>query len=490
MAATPTYEELAQQLKACSAALEKAKQNIAVEARKRRKLERSLDTFRHAFEDKVEQKVRNLKEEKEKIEAQLEERIMMTDALYENEQQFRTLVANMPGAVYRFNIDAEWNIGYISDKIEEITKYPVSHFKLSPVRKYRDIIHKDDQSKVEAAIHGGMDPMDSFSVEYRIIDKYGKIHWLVETGQAVYSPDGKPLWLDGTIFDITDRKDAEAELAATQKKLIEKAHQAGMADIAADTLHNVGNILNSIKTSSQILSDICVASVFTDFKKANQILRENIEHIDEFISSDPKGRKLMQYYLELEDAFKKEYDFMNTHYKRLAEKVYDIEAVIKAQQSYTVTRPLNESLDLIPIVEDALVIQSEDIACHQISVIKNFQPVPKVNVQKNKLLYILVNLIQNAENAMLEIPAAKRSLLISIAHNDASVFIRMQDTGPGIPEENIKKIFFHGFSTKNEHKGFGLHSSANYMIEMNGKIWAESDGNGATFVLQFPLSDA
>ena len=68
-----------------------------------------------------------------------------------------------------------------------------------------------------------------------------------------------------------------------------------------------------------------------------------------------------------------------------------------------------------------------------------------------------------------------------------SIVIRVKDAGCGIRQENIKKIFSYGFSTKKDGHGFGLHSSVNYMKEMGGEMWAESEGEGkgAQFVLKF-----
>ncbi len=157
----------------------------------------------------------DLEKEKELLKNEIKERVMITEALYENENQFRALVASIPGAVYRFRIDAHWTIEYLSEKIEEITLYSPSHFFLKNVETYRDIIHPEDRAGVEKAVRSEIEstqPFSFFSVEYRIIDAKGDERWLKETGQAVYDSDGMPLWLDGTIFDESKRKFAEEEL--------------------------------------------------------------------------------------------------------------------------------------------------------------------------------------------------------------------------------------------------------------------------------------
>ncbi len=158
---------------------------------------------------------KELEKEKGHLNNEIKERVMITEILYENEKQFRALVASIPGAVYRFRIDSDWTIEYISEKIEEVTSYPPSHFFLKNVAAYRDIIHLEDRPGVEKAVCSEIkstQPFSFFSAEYRIIDAKGDERWLKETGQAVYDSDGMPLWFDGTIFDESKRKFAEEEL--------------------------------------------------------------------------------------------------------------------------------------------------------------------------------------------------------------------------------------------------------------------------------------
>ncbi len=89
---------------------------------------------------------------------------------------------------------------------------------------------------------------------------------------------------------------------------------------------------------------------------------------------------------------------------------------------------------------------------------------------------------------MLETPEDERHLDVDVYRDPEAAYVKVSDSGHGISEEETKKIFSHGYTTKEEGKGFGLHSCANYMTEMGGTMWVESTGkgNGATFVLKFP----
>jgi len=110
-----------------------------------------------------------------------------------------------------------------------------------------------------------------------------------------------------------------------------------------------------------------------------------------------------------------------------------------------------------------------------------------VQVQKSKIIQVIVNLVKNGIEAMNSTDNTKK-LTIVTEQDKKNVWLKVSDTGCGISKESLSKIFTHGYTTKKHGHGFGLHTSANYMTEMYGKMWAESDGvgKGATFVLQFP----
>ena len=321
------------------------------------------------------------------------------------------------------------------------------------------------------------------------VRKNGETFPAMMTMSLLKDSNGKPINYVYIARDITIQKKNEAELKTARKELIEKAHKAGMADIATGTLHNVGNILNSVKTSTQAIADTMEKSPLNGLNKANKMLRDNIDYLEEFFTNNPKSKKLMQYYLKLEDGFNKEKDSMKQHLERLFDKVDIIDSVVSAQQSYAGSTGFEEETAFSEIIEDAITMQSGSVKQYNIAITKDLKDIPIVPVQKTKLVHILINLIQNAKDAMLSIPPEDRKLKIKTESNNEAVFIKVIDSGSGIDKEHIEKIFSHGFTTKKTGHGFGLHSSANYMTEMGGKMWVESEGKGkgSTFVLRFSL---
>ncbi len=134
-------------------------------------------------------------------------------ALRESEEKFRTLTSNIPGAVYRCANDPNWTMDFISDVAEEISGYKASDFIQNKVRSYASIILPDDTKMVEETVRRAISNREPYLIEYRIMRSDRHIRWVYEKGQGVFSNEGNLLWLDGAIFDITERKLAEAELA-------------------------------------------------------------------------------------------------------------------------------------------------------------------------------------------------------------------------------------------------------------------------------------
>jgi PAS domain S-box-containing protein len=131
-------------------------------------------------------------------------------ALADSEERFRTLVANVPGLIFRCAIDADWTMEYLSGEVERIVGYPASDFVRSKVRTFVSVIHPDDAPRVASEVESAVTDDRPYTVEYRMVDRDGGIHNVVERGQAILGRDGERK-LDGAIFDITDRRRAEAE---------------------------------------------------------------------------------------------------------------------------------------------------------------------------------------------------------------------------------------------------------------------------------------
>jgi len=134
------------------------------------------------------------------------------DSLRKSEEQQRTLISNIPGAVYRCAYDNDWTMQHVSDFIEEISGYPFSDFIDNRVRTYASIIHPDDSQMIRKIILNAIKRKEPYEIVYRILHPDGTIRWVYEKGQGEFGINDELLWLDGAIFDVSDRKKMEEEL--------------------------------------------------------------------------------------------------------------------------------------------------------------------------------------------------------------------------------------------------------------------------------------
>jgi two-component system NtrC family sensor kinase len=150
-----------------------------------------------------------------------------------------------------------------------------------------------------------------------------------------------------------------------------------------------------------------------------------------------------------------------------------------------------EPLDAAKLMEDAVRMNSGALARHVVTCRREFTPVPRVLGEKAKVLQILVNLIRNAKYATDDAGVPEKIITLKVQPGEGGmVRLIVQDNGIGIPPQNLAKIFTHGFTTRSDGHGFGLHSSITVAKEMKGSLTAASDGvgRGATFTLELPAA--
>lgn len=279
------------------------------------------------------------------------------------------------------------------------------------------------------------------------------------------------------------------QLREAQSELLATARQAGMAEIATNVLHNVGNVLNSVNISADLLSRKLRASKTLGLAKVVQMMNEHKDDLGYFIEHDDKGKLLPAYLGQLSDAVANEQQSMRDELAQLSASVDHVKEIVATQQSYAGAARLEEPLYINVLLEDALRMNAGALTRHQVAVVREFAPVPQIMGDKHRLLLILINLISNAKQAMSDLPGCSRQMTLSMKVVDATLQISVKDDGEGIAPENMNRLFTHGFTTRKDGHGFGLHSCAVAAVEMKGRLTAHSDGpgTGAIFTLELPL---
>ena len=283
------------------------------------------------------------------------------------------------------------------------------------------------------------------------------------------------------------------QLRDAQSELLDSARQAGMAEIATNVLHNVGNVLNSVNISADLVARKLRTSKALGLGKAMQLINEHPDDLGTYLREDEKGKLLPGYLNQLVEAIAVEQQGLTDELAQLSKSVDHIKDIVSTQQSYAGVSSVLEPLQVSALMDDALRMNSGALNRHHVTVVKEYADVPQIMADKHRLLLIMVNLISNAKYAMSNLTDRPRQITLSIQTVEDNILqISVKDEGEGIPAENMTRIFTHGFTTRKEGHGFGLHSCALAAIEMNGRLTAYSDGpgKGALFTLQIPLNDA
>ena len=284
-------------------------------------------------------------------------------------------------------------------------------------------------------------------------------------------------------------KERTRELEKAQGRLVELSRRAGMAEVASGVLHNVGNVMNSVNVGASVARESVGALPVEGLTRAVALLDENMGRLAEYLTADPVGRKLPDYLRKLGAALAEEKRGILSNIDQLAEHLEHMKKIIAAQQSYAKRGGVTEVCTLEEIAETALSISEAALRNSNIEIVRSYETLPPVLVDRHQIMQIVVNLVSNAKHALEEVTRPDRRLNVSIAKVDGGVRIEVRDNGVGIAPENLPKIFTHGFTTKKTGHGFGLHNCANAAQQMDGSLTAYSDGlgKGASFVLRLPV---
>jgi PAS domain S-box-containing protein len=355
---------------------------------------------------------------------------------------------------------------------------------------FKRITHPDDQARqheLNTRLEAG--DISEFSMEKRYLRPDGQVAWVIFTRLRLQQPDGNVEYLS-TVVDITASKQAERELAEKNRHLVELSRTAGMAEVATGVLHNVGNVLNSLNVSATLIATGLRASKADSLARLSELLQAHSADLAAFLTQDPKGRRLPELIASLAAHSLAERERLLAETASLQQNVDHIRDIVTMQQSYATAASMAEPLDATRLMEDALRMNQGTLQNQAVRVQRAYRDSIPVFAEKSKVLQILINLISNAKQACVEGGSGDKVITLGVEPAGDYVRFTVTDTGVGISPENLTRIFAHGFTTKVNGHGFGLHSSANAAKEMRGSLTAASDGPGlgAAFILELPLA--
>lgn len=296
----------------------------------------------------------------------------------------------------------------------------------------------------------------------------------------------------GMFADITQRKRAERERDQLQQQLVATSRQAGKAEVATGVLHNVGNALNSVNVGVNLIQENLNQSPVEMLSRLAEALPPQTDELARFVADDPRGGKLPALLAELSQALTADHERIRAEVERLCEQVQHIKEIVSAQQAFSRSGACVEPVAPAQIVADALGIATAGKTLVGIDVRADTPDgLPAIAADKHTVIQILVNLVNNACQAM---PGGKGDGVVegSVSQDadDAWMIFAVTDNGVGMEPQTLAKVFDHGFTTRTAGHGFGLHTARLAAETHHGSLEARSDGlgQGSRFELLLPLT--
>jgi len=377
------------------------------------------------------------------------DRRKMEQALRASEQQFRSLIGNIPGISYRSSlIEGEAPMLFISDAVERITGYPGRDFLgAAPRRTFAPLIHAADRVRVSETIATALREDRPYLVEYRLLHADGSTRWMWENGTGVRNEAGELCWLDGVILDITERREMEDALRVAKENAEQAA--AARASFVANMSHEIRTPMNAILGFTDVLLD---GELNTDQRR----------HLDTIRSS---GRALLRLLNEILDTAKLEKGAVE-----LEHNDYNLLSLIDELSSTLAANARAKGLHVDIHYDPALptCLRGDELRVRQ----------------------VLTNLLDNAIKF-----TEQGSVTLRADLKDEHLHFTVSDTGIGIAPERLAAIFEPftqaDASMTRRFGGTGLGTTiCKQLVElMGGRIWAESEpGRGTTFHVVLPLA--
>ena len=410
-------------------------------------------------EQEVNERTAELRHTQGLLEADIGKRQSAEGELRESRRQLDSLLGKMPGMAYRYIHGEPCNPTFISRGSIEIIGY-TPHDLTSGAVCYDDLVVPEDRARRQSAVATALAHQASYEGEYRLHDKDGRVKWVLDRGQGIYSSEGKLLFIEGLAIDITRRKQAEADKVSLDRKLLESQKLESLGVLAGGIAHDFNNLLTTIVGHASILRlDL----------PAQSSLQQHLEQIE---TGSQRAGELCQQML-----------------------------AYAGQGRFLVQRATLEKFvrETIPLLQHSI---SKRARLHF-----EFRPgSPAVDVDATQIRQIVMNLVVNASDAIgdrdgiitvetgtlrRDDPQLSRAVLPPPPGTGDFACLRVQDTGAGMSEETIAKIFDPFFTTKFAGRGLGLAAVLGIVRSHQGSLLVTSTpGAGSTFTLLLPAATA
>lgn len=364
--------------------------------------------------------------------------------------------------------------------------------------QFLEFIHEEDRDQLNTLVEAALTKGEAYELEMRIYFQADRsVRWVFAKGIGTLienRKDEQPYQynLSGIAMDIDAHKRSEEELKKLNAQFIAISRQAGMSEVAAAVLHNIGNILNSANVSIVMLQELLTECQVNKLENISAMIQKGIVENPEYLLTDNKGKLIPTYLSKLSESLATKYKEMTDEIEELKKHIEHIKDIVLMQNAISGVSGIKENISIQEVCTQAIQMSYSLDEKNTIKIKQSFEFKGSVLVDKAKILQILVNLIRNAKDALM-MRETQESKVINLMVRESTekgwIEIHISDNGIGIESEYLKQIFSMGFTTKSKGHGFGLHMSAITAQEMGGKLTFVSQGKnqGATFTLKFPV---
>jgi NO-binding membrane sensor protein with MHYT domain/signal transduction histidine kinase len=348
----------------------------------------------------------------------------------------------------------------------------------------RALIHPDDRNIVFEAVRNAVaEGKDVCSYRFRVVTPAGAAIHLEAHARIFCDERNEPVRILGVSWDVTDEVLQDERRRELQSRLREASRDAGMAEVATGVLHSVGNVLNSLGVSASLLKSRLRESRVGNVQRVASLLHE-----PGFLETE-RGRQTPGYLTQLGEHLAAENQSLQTEVDAITAHVGHIRTIVAAQQTNARRGGVTEAVDIAELIDNTVAIHFAMTV--DVTIRREYDPLPLVTLDRHKLIQILGNLLSNARHALKDQADGPRTLILRLHARAPGWFvIEIEDSGIGIEPEPLKRLFEFGFTTRKDGHGFGLHSSSILAQELGGHLAGFSQGRhlGAQFALRLPLA--
>lgn len=412
-----------------------------------------------------------LEQANQELEQKVAER---TASLADSQRTLMTLLSNLPGMAYRCQNDSDWTMTFVSEGCQSLTGYLPQDLTENHLVQYKQLIHPEEQNRVDQRVKEAFAEKRPFQVTYRILTKQGTDKWVWEQGQGILNASGEVEFIEGFIADISDLIRAEKALEKSNQDLRSTLHQLKAIQIELQKAKEKAESANVAK--SEFLANMSheLRTPLNSIIGFAQILSKDS-------SFDPESRKRL--------------NIINRSGEHLLSLINDILSMSKIEAGSMLLNETN--FDLYDLLQSLREMFALKVAHKELQFFIELDPyLPQyISTDEGKLRQILINLIGNAVKFTEHGKIILRAKVDNIESQGKLPLLKLEveDTGPGIAPEELDKLFVPFEQTKSgrnikQGTGLGLAITHKFVELMGGEITVNSTVNvGTCFLCSIPI---